>query len=48
MSDNTIRIEKKQEGESRLAKITAELTREGILFEVEDEPLVYIITIKGY
>lgn len=48
MADRVIRIEKKQEGESRLAKITAELTREGIVFEVTDEALFYLINLKGY
>ena len=48
MADQVIRIEKRQEAETRLATITAELTRQGIVFHVDDDALFYTIHLTGY
>jgi hypothetical protein len=46
--DNTIVIEYAENAEERLGKITAELTRQGIRFDVAEVISGYIIILKGY
>ena len=52
MAYSKITIEKRggvgENAEERVGKISAELMKENILFEVTDHENVYVITLRGY
>jgi hypothetical protein len=49
MSNSKIIIEKQNErAEDRLAQISAELIRNNILFDVEDQSNIYVINLRGF
>jgi len=48
MNDSTIRIPHKIGSEQTFAAFCAELYKQGILFEAEDQSDFYIVTLKGY